>query len=449
MSTTILPSTLQPSAKPSIDGLVITIDVKNFFFSKLFLMIFEVTNTITSELSTDELTDMIATVIQQFDVSDSDISTDVQYIASGSLEISVDAETSENEVADAVASSIANVLDVHPRDVRIISVDLESGEVFYEIALPTYDEAVDIGSNIDAMQADEIEAEIQHLIPSAEVESFNVDDSVTLDVTIVVDGSEAGNIGQAKRNVAEILTNQGFEVMTNVAIVTSSPTVSPTFTTMMPSPAPSITGIVVTLTVESTDDLLNASELVALETKLADDYGVNIEDVTIEAEYAVSGSIELQNIPDDIGISELEEIVHQSISDAIGVHSRNVEVTIDPSSGEVTYVVTSDDNVIATDLQTALESVTFADDFTAEIASTLPSVIIASVDTDESIEMRLVVTIDATESTTDIEKANAEVISQLHEAGYSIESESTIYFGILLIQNYVMKFILHYSVAHS
>ena len=117
---------------------------------------------VTSELSNDEIIEMTAAVVAEFGVSDGDVTTEVQYLTSGTLEISVDGETSEDEVADAVVSTLAELLDVHPRDVTIVSVDLESGEVLYEVATPNYTDAIEIQFNIETLEPNDIEIELQH-----------------------------------------------------------------------------------------------------------------------------------------------------------------------------------------------------------------------------------------------------------------------------------------------
>lgn len=386
---------------------------------------------------------MTSTVVAEFGVSHDDVTTESQYIASGSLDFSVDTETSEDEVANAVVSTLADLLNVHQRDLTIVSVDLENGELHYEIASSNYAEAAEIQSNMDSLKLNEIESQLQELLPSAEIGSSEVNDFVEIDISIVVDGSDAGDINEAKRNVTQILSDQGFEVITDVTIVKSAPTVSPTFTTMVPSTSPSITGIIVTLSLATTESTLSVAEVGALEAQLAEGYGVSVDDVTIAAEYTISGMLDLENIPNDISSSELEEIVEQSIANALGVHPRNVETTANPTTSEVSYSVTSADHITATDLQTALNLPSFADELTSDITTSLPNVSVQSINADDEIEMKLEVTIDATESTTDIEKANAEIISEFEDQGFSIDSESTNNKHLCLRYNFESVLISH------
>eukprot|EP00492_Amphilonche_elongata_P003680 TRINITY_DN4034_c0_g1_i1.p1 TRINITY_DN4034_c0_g1~~TRINITY_DN4034_c0_g1_i1.p1 ORF type:complete len:223 (+),score=43.83 TRINITY_DN4034_c0_g1_i1:559-1227(+) len=187
---------------------------------------------------------------------------------------------------------------------------------------------------------------------------------------------------------------------------------------------PSVTGIVVTLTLSRSGDLLSSSDVDALESQIASDYGVNPDDVTVDATFTVSGSVDVDNIPADVTDSQLEEILEENIADTLGIHSSDVYVVVDPSSGDVTYTVSSDTDVGASALQDTLESSSFASDLTVEILDDLPTASVGSVTADPNIDMALVVTIDATESTVDIEEANTHVVSNFDDDGFSTDSET-------------------------
>ena len=62
---------------------------------------------------------------------------------------------------------------------------------------------------------------------------------------------------------------------------------------------------------------------------MASDYGVDVDDVHIDATYTISGSMTVEDLPDDVSDSELVDILEQSIADALGVHSKDVEVKIE------------------------------------------------------------------------------------------------------------------------
>merc|ERR1719181_2755308 len=62
--------------------------------------------------------------------------TEVTYVETDTTQLSISTGTSEIEVADAVIATLAGLLDVHPKDVIITSVNMETGEVQCEVASP-------------------------------------------------------------------------------------------------------------------------------------------------------------------------------------------------------------------------------------------------------------------------------------------------------------------------
>lgn len=384
----------------------------------------EVTSVVTSGLTEEEITNLTNTVLEAFNTSESDVNTEVNYVATGTMDLTVPEGTTEDEVAVAVTSTLAELLNVHPKDITITSVNVESGEVEYEIVTDNYNNTATIQSTLDSFTNDIIEDEIQQMIPTAEVNKNEVEDDVEMDVTITVDGSEAGNIVEANNAVTDAFNNQGFEVETDVAIITAAPSLTPTFTTLVPSPAPSITGIVVSITLTSSSNLLNSSQVDSLEEQLAIDYGVNLDDVIIDATYTVSGSIDIDNIPTDVSNEELEEILEQSIADVLGVHSKNVDIIVDPTSGEVTYTVTTNDDVTAANIQDNLETASFLENLNDEIVDDIPSATVGTMTVEDEIEMQLDVTIDASETNVDLTDANAALVEEFENQGFVADADS-------------------------
>ena len=207
----------------------------------------EVSSPVTKELTADEIEAMENVAIDSFDVSNEDVTAVVSYIATGSMQLSIPEDISENEIADALTSTIANLLGIHPRDVSITDVNLETGEVQYEVSSNEFEDISTVQEALESLSNDDIESSIQDVLPEVEVERNDVDDDIAVDVTIIVDGSNAGSISDARTDVNDIFTDLGYDVTSDVTIVTPRPSLSPSFTTLIPSSAPSITGIVVTL----------------------------------------------------------------------------------------------------------------------------------------------------------------------------------------------------------
>ena len=164
-------------------------------------MTMEITSVTTSELSPSEIDDITNSVVEAFNVSTGDVSTDVTYVATATLDLSIPEGTSEEEVVDAVTSTIAELLNVHPKDVTITSVNLETGEVEYEVASENFANAEIVQDALDELTESQIEDQIQETIPEATVTRNQVENEIEVDVAIIVDGSEAGNIGEAQNEV--------------------------------------------------------------------------------------------------------------------------------------------------------------------------------------------------------------------------------------------------------
>ena len=407
-----MPSTLIPSAMPSITGLVVTIEVKSV---------------VTSSLSDAEIETITETVHDAFNVSDA--RPEVEYVTSASLTLDVIEGTTEDEVISAVTSSVSSMLGVHVADVVVTSVDLESGEIMYEVSADSYEDASTIQSKIEDFEQETLEDNIRESLPSANVDGSSVQHEIEVDVTVVVDGSETSSAGDAVTTVTDIL-GVDFSVSTDIAVVTSGPTVSPTFTTVLPSSAPSVTGIVVTLTLTSTGSL-NTSEIEALEVAMAEEFGVAIDDVTADVTYTISGSIVLEEVPHDVSESELEAILEGGIAEALGVHSGYVTVDVDTSTGEATYTIVSDESDDASGMLDTIETDKFLSDVNSEISTDLSSTSITLVATEEEITMGVVVTIDATESNVDISETSERVASEFESGGFDSDFESNVSYVIM------------------
>ena len=411
------PTTLLPTAQPSITGLVVTLDVSM---------------TVDSELSDEQVTALTDTILSAYNVEEDDISTEISYTTSGSLELDLPEDVTAEEVGDSVVSTLAEALGVHPRDVTVVSVDLETGEVVYTVSSSSYDDTAALQTTLDTLDLTVLESDLQELLPGATIVENSVEEDVTVDVTVVIDGSAADNIGSGNAAVTSALADQGYTVETSVAIVTSAPSVSPSFTTVVPSASPSITGIVVTLSLSKSGEVFDAAELASFTEEIAASYGVSVSDVDVSATYTVSGSVSLDSFPEDLSSETIEALLEESIAESLGLHARDVEVVVDPTTGEATYNVIVSDSSTAEEVLSSLQADAFVDDLNANLASENPLVSVGSVEASEDIVMDLVVTVDATESTVDVTDASAEVVGQFESQGYDADVESNVGFIVKL-----------------
>ena len=71
-----------------------------------------------------------------------------------------------------------------------------------------------------------------------------------------------------------------------------------------------------TLTLTGSDTTLDA---VNLEPHLAIEYGVDMDDISIDTAYIVTGTIDI-DVSEDITDNELEQSLKNNIANALGVH---------------------------------------------------------------------------------------------------------------------------------
>ena len=79
----------------------------------------------------------------------------------------------------------------------------------------------------------------------------------------------------------------------------------------------------------------------------------------------LTGTMDVE-IPEDCSEEELrqiEKVLEESIADSAGLNSEDVEVTVDPETGEAKYVISCDDPTLAEETQKVLQ----ADDFVQNV----------------------------------------------------------------------------------
>jgi len=385
----------------------------------------EVINTVTSNLPSEEVANITDVAANAFNVSSDAINTYVSYVASGSLKLDLPEAVEESSVVEAVTQSLSSLLDVHESAISVTSVNTATGIIEYEVSFDNYASASAIQSTLDGLEDDTVEEAIQQFLPDTNVDSSDVESNIVVDITLVIDGSETESVGVAKEEMTESLQSDGYSVSSQVSIVTSSPSNLPTMTTFLPSASPSVSGIVVTITLSSVGSL-SKEELDIIESEIASDFDIDANDVVAEAVYTISGAMVVSEIDDDIAEEELANIFKESIADSLGVHISSVNVDIDRVTGEVAFTVTIDDIDLANETQETLSSSEFLQTVESEMSSSLPTEVrITTIAVDEDVLMNVVVTIDASESPRDVSEVSTEVVERYESNGFEVSSDST------------------------
>jgi hypothetical protein len=382
-----------------------------------------VQNTRTEDLSDEEILNMTILVSDGFEIDEEDVLLNIIYVTEGSIALIVPESTSDNDIIEAVTESLSSILDIHPSTFVVTSVDPSSGLVSYEIQSDSYVEASNVQSRLYNMTVADIESAIGDSLPGVQIEESSVLEDIEVQVVFTLDGSTTPSVKESKDRVADDLSDLGFEVVTNVAIVTRAPSSTPIVDTSIPSSSPSITGLVVTMVFSSTDRTLNETDLINLSDDVANAYGVEADDVHADAIFIISGDLDLSHIPDDLSSEDVVDILESEIADVLGIHSGNVDVHINEDTGDASYTVTVSSSDAANTIQDAIVSEDFVDELNAKVSDELLGVSIISVNTDGEVEMHVTVTIDATSAENDVDDVTTQIVEDFEQSGYSSFSE--------------------------
>ena len=145
-----VPSSTVPSALPTITGAVVFIELKK-----------EVSATLTSE----QLDEIIKTTEEAFDIYPGNVEASVTYDISGTIDITTDRDVNNEELIEALKTSIANSLNIHESDVSV-SIDPETGIVSYEIRSDSVEAATQLQELLQTQNTnDAISAAVSRSVP--------------------------------------------------------------------------------------------------------------------------------------------------------------------------------------------------------------------------------------------------------------------------------------------
>jgi len=338
---TLVPVTQQPSAKPSMTGKIASISMSGL---------------VTEDISAGDVDDIRSDLIGIYDVTDDDIQMEIQYIASGMLNVTIGDDTSEDDAIAVITASLSELLGVHNRQVSV-TVDTD-GSVTYFVTEDSFDEASRI---VNATNADGFAKQLEGKIALSGVivESIEPDGAVEIVIVATIDITEGT---EPDVDVVDIIANISFVYgLSNGTfeehVVTSLPTFQPSAipVTSVPTTVPSVTGLVVSIAIShSTSHALNDEELVGLENAVALAYSVNPEDVTSSTAYIVSGTL---NVDIDSSMTEesAQDALVAAMTTVLGVNEESITVEIDLESGEATYTVSVPEFNDASVIQSALD----------------------------------------------------------------------------------------------
>jgi hypothetical protein len=225
---------------------------------------------------------------------------------------------------------------------------------------------------------------------------------------------------QAAWQSEDLLSDFGSVVVENVYI-TEAPTITPSRapTTSLPTAAPSLSGSVAIVELSRpVTESIPESEVTSIQSEVAETYGVDAEDVTVEVVYQTTGTLDIAVTDDTASQEEVEEDIEKEVAALLGVHEGNVEVTIE--DGVASYTITSDSAEAAKDIQDAL----LENETTETIDNAVSGVDVSGVNVNADVTAEVVVTVDTSSADNNLDNAAQSLEDSFENQGYNAETES-------------------------
>ena len=146
--------------------------------------------------------------------------------------------------------------------------------------------------------------------------------------------------------------------------------------------------------------------------KVATAYGVEEDDVALEVTYETSGSMDIE-FTGDISEEELREVIQDELANLLGIHESNIEVTIE--NGTAKFTIKSESAELAKEIQSALSSESSAATLAGAISTSLPSVTVSDIQVGDEVVLDVIVTVDTTSASNNLEEASKKVTVILEE----------------------------------
>ena len=197
--------------------------------------------------------------------------------------------------------------------------------------------------------------------------------------------------------------------------------------TSIPSSTPSFVGLIVSVDVSRpATTALDASEIIELQDVIANAYGVRADDLTTTIEYVTIGTMSV-TISDSASPEEALDALTESLASTLGINEDDIQLEIDPVTGEVTYSISTNDHTETTSILDALEEM---DDL--EIESDL--ITVTDISPNSEILAEISVIVNGDEGTPMLQQAE-NVIDAVLGDEYTLETASNIvYFTNFLEQ---------------
>jgi hypothetical protein len=311
---------------------------------------------------------------------------------------------------DELTVILSESLGVSPEDINLV-VDMETGEVTYTISTPGFESTQAV---LDLLNDEETILEsLNSQSDIITISSIDADDEIVANVTLVVDADEVTvDPLQIGENTVHSILGEEYETSTELNYVTSAPTFIPTVSpskapsTEIPSALPTITGSVVfvelttqvysSMPPEEVQDIISIAE---------QEFGLMPGNVEAEVTYEIYGTLDV-TIEGDYDEEELIETLKTALAESLNIHESDVEITIDPETGVISYTISSSTAEDGLELQDSLALVDTTADISERVTAAMPNISSIDIDQDYGVFANIELIVDTT-NTPDIDASMA------------------------------------------
>lgn len=153
-----------------------------------------------------------------------------------------------------------------------------------------------------------------------------------------------------------------------------------------------------------TTQALSDDHITEYASSVAEFYGVDASNVAATTIYTTTGSMQL-SIPEDVDESELEDTIATVIAETLGIHRQDIDVEVDANTGEVSYVINTEDFNEAASTIFDLTKDEYQDAIATSIVEEYPNVEVETISSPVEIVATVEFTVDANNADNDLTQA--------------------------------------------
>ena len=198
----ISPITAIPSSHPTITGSIASVSISGSITEEL------------SKADVDSITSELATI---YGVPTSEVEIGVDYVTSGTLDVTIPSGVSDEEAVQGLEESISDVLGVHASDV-VVTIG-EGGTVVYSVTGASYDDISAIQNKTSGeLFASQVDEDLKDNASQVAVDSATADPDIEVVISATVDTSEANITFNVVEALINLTDSYGFTNVTSEGI---------------------------------------------------------------------------------------------------------------------------------------------------------------------------------------------------------------------------------------